>query len=243
MILYPAIDILDGEVVRLVEGDFAQKTVFSLDPRELLARFAEDGATCAHLVDLSGARDPSRRQSALFARLVQDCRLKLQTGGGLRTLQDIEALLNLGVDRAVIGSLAVTQPDVVLQAITHCGPERLTLALDVRLTDGEAMVMSHGWAKSSGLSFAQVLMPFLERGLKRVLCTDIAVDGRPVGPNLALYRSLKETFPTLELQASGGVSRLEDLQALRETGVHSVVIGRALLSGAFTLTEALRYAR
>lgn len=242
MILYPAVDLMNGEVVRLVEGDFNAKTVFAKTPKDILGGFAADGAKFGHLVDLSGAKDPAFKQTALIASLVRDVPLKIQTGGGVRTLVDIEALIEAGADRVVVGSLAVTQPETMIQAIQQFGPSRLCLALDVRVESGEAVVMTHGWTKSSLKTFGDVLAPFLERGLTRVLCTDISVDGRMTGSNVTLYRSLLDKYPTLELQASGGVAKLSDLAALKESGVHSVVVGRALLSGAFTLKEALAYA-
>lgn len=239
MILYPAIDLLDGAVVRLFQGDFAQKTVFAKDPKELLSRFAASGAEYAHLVDLSGAKNPALRQTPLITSLLSDVPLKVQVGGGVRELADVQSLLSAGAERVVIGSLAVTKPEAVFQAIEEFGPNRLTLALDVRLEDREPIVMTHGWTKSSFQTFRQVLTPFLERGLTRVLCTDISVDGRMIGPNIILYQKILKSFPELELQASGGVARLSDLTALKGAGVHSAVIGRALLTGAFTLEEAL----
>ncbi len=242
MIVYPAIDIMDGEVVRLVEGDFEQKTVFAKDPFVLLKSFVEAGATCAHLVDLSGAKDPLKRQTELFKSLLSELNLKIQIGGGVRTLEQIDELINAGVDRVVIGSLAVKNPQIVIAALKKWGPDRLALALDVRLQNQKAIVMTEGWTESSGRTFQEVLEPFMMLGLQRVLCTDIAVDGRPVGPNVELYKTLLAEYPNLELQASGGVSQLKDFTALKETGVQSVVVGRALLTGAFTLQEALSYA-
>jgi phosphoribosylformimino-5-aminoimidazole carboxamide ribotide isomerase len=244
MILYPAIDILDGEVVRLVQGDFAQKTVYAQDPKALLTEFVSAGATHAHLVDLSGARDPRKRQTGLIKGLLEGLPLKIQVGGGIRSLEDIDGLLKAGADRVVVGSLATSSPGVLIEAIDKFGADRLTLALDVKLSAGSAhpAVMSHGWAKSSGLTFAEALAPFAKKGLRRVLCTDISVDGRPVGPNIDLYESLLKQFPDVELQASGGVSGVEDIEALREARLHSVVVGRALLAGIFTLREALKHA-
>jgi len=243
MILYPALDLLDGEVVRLVQGDFTQKTVFPQKPEALFAAMTAAGATHAHLVDLSGARDPSQRQTATLTRLLSRTALKVQVGGGVRRLEDIRELLAAGADRVVLGSLAVDDSAAGLAALERFTPSRLTLALDIRLDVGEAIVMTQGWARSSGRRFEEVLEPFYRAGLRRVLCTDIQVDGRPVGPNLALYNRLRKQFPELELQASGGVHALEDLRALREIGLHSAVVGRALLSGAFILAEALSYAQ
>ena len=243
MILYPAIDLLDGQVVRLLEGDFEQKTVFSCEPVELLADFANAGVQFVHLVDLSGARNPQKRQTALVKNLLRENVLKAQIGGGIRTLPEIGDLLDAGAERVVLGSLIVTEPDLALAALKRFGPHQLTFALDVRLSETEEpIVMSHGWAKSSGLSFAHVVKPFAAKGLKRVLCTDISVDGRLTGPNVNLYKRLQKEFPELEIEASGGVSKLEDLQTLSKAGIHSVIVGRALLNGTFSVKEALAYA-
>ncbi len=243
MILYPAIDLLDGQVVRLVEGDFAQKTIFSRAPAELLTEFAAAGAKYVHLVDLSGARDPKMRQTPLFRALLAKSGLKAQVGGGIRRLEEIEALLDTGAERVVLGSLVVSEPTIAHAALERFGPGHLTFALDIRLSDsGEAIVMSHGWTKSSGLNFTEAVTPFLSQGLKRVLCTDISVDGRLSGPNLELYRKLQKEFPQLEIEASGGVSKLADLTSLRNAGLHSAVVGRALYSGTFGIKEALAYA-
>jgi len=240
MILIPAVDLLDGQVVRLVEGDFERKTIFAgRTPSQLLNGFVDSGARALHLVDLSGARDPQQRQTRLIETVVREVNAKIQVGGGIRRLEEITELLSAGASRVVLGSLIVTEPQVTAMALEKFGPSRLTFALDVRLIDGRAMVMSHGWQKATGQSFVDVITPYAEAGLKRVLCTDIALDGTMQGPNIALYRSLVERFPQLEIQASGGVSNIGDLEKLARAGVHSTVIGRALLSGAIDLTEAL----
>lgn len=240
MILVPAVDLLDGQVVRLVEGDFERKTIFAgRTPSALLHGYVTSGAKQLHLVDLSGARSPEQRQTELIESIVRDVRAEIQVGGGVRKLAEIEQLLATGAARVAIGSLIITEPQTAFQALEKFGPERVTFALDVRLVDSKPMVMSHGWQKATGQSFSEVITPFAEAGLKRVLCTDIALDGRMQGPNVALYRSLSDRFPNLEIQASGGVSNIGDLEQLVRTGVHSVVIGRALLSGAIDLAEAL----
>lgn len=244
MIIVPAVDLLDGQVVRLVEGDFERKTVFSgKTPVELLQGFVECGANMLHLVDLSGARSPEARQTGLIESVVQSVDAEIQVGGGIRKISEIEQLLETGASRVVLGSLIVTKPKTALTALEKFGPERVTFALDVRMEESEPLVMSHGWQKSTGKSFRTVIEPYLRAGLRRVLCTDIAKDGRMLGPNFDLYQSLAQDFPELEIQASGGVSNLEDLKLLSRTGAHSVVVGRALLSGAINLTEAMNYAQ
>ena len=241
MILYPAIDLLDGEVVRLVEGNFDKKTVFKYDPKNLLSTFAKNGATHVHLVDLSGARDPAARQIDLIQDLVHDVELKVQVGGGIRSLKEIEVLLNAGADRVVLGSLIIKSPELAKTALKEF-PGKITFALDVRVENNIPVVMTDGWQKSSALSFHEVFNCFAEYGLKRILCTDVSVDGKAVGPSVELYSNLISTFPALELQASGGVTKLSDLTDLKNISLHSVVIGRAILSGEISLTEALNYA-
>ncbi len=242
MIIYPAIDLIDGKVVRLVEGDFDQKTIFAQDPLDVLQKYADEGAEYLHLVDLSGAKDPKQRQQDLIAEIIKAIPLKIQLGGGVRTLKDIEELLNMGVDRVVLGSIVVTDPDIAFEALSTWGPEKLTFALDVRLENEKAIVKTHGWMKSSGQTLEDIVAPYLEKGLKRILCTDISVDGRALGPNVRLYKNLCTQFPELEIQASGGVDTIDDLKKLDLSGAHSVVIGRALLTEKISLIGALNYA-
>lgn len=240
MIIYPAIDLIDGKVVRLVEGDFDQQTVFALDPMDVLNKYANEGAKFLHLVDLSGAKDPKNRQLDLIAEIIKSIPLKIQIGGGIRSLKEIEELISLGADRVVIGSLAVTDPEIAFEALNLFGSDKLTFALDVRLESERAIVKTHGWMKSSGLTIEDVMTPYLNKGLKRILCTDISVDGRALGPNVKLYKYLCTQFPGLEIQASGGVDTAQDLIALESSGAHSVVIGRALLTERLNLKEILK---
>ena len=237
--LIPALDLISGQVVRLKQGDFDQKTVFALDPVQKVKEYAAQGAALIHLVDLDGAKDPKERQLGLIAELVASSPCPIQTGGGIRSYEDVEELLSLGVKRVVVGSAAIKNPELGLKLLTEFGPEAITLALDVKLVDTVPMVATHGWLKLSEQSVYDLIAQFSSAGLKHVLITDIAKDGMMQGPNVALYAQLTARYPELDIIASGGISSLEDLKALRAIHMKSAVLGKSLLTGAFTLEQAL----
>ena len=237
--LIPAIDLISGKVVRLKQGDFAQKTEFAFDPVERIAAAADAGAELMHIVDLDGAKDPAKRQLSLLEHLVTHSSIPLQVGGGIRTQDDVAALLNLGISRVVVGSAAVKDPSFALHLLNIYGSDHITLALDVNIIDGIPFVATHGWQESSTAQLNDLLKLFVPAGLRHVLITDISKDGMLQGPNTALYASLMQAYPQLDVIASGGISSLQDLQALRQAQVPSAVLGRALLEGRFTLQEAL----
>lgn len=242
MILVPAIDLIDRRCVRLAQGDFARETRYDLDPASALAGFADAGASEAHLVDLDGARAREPRQHDLFAKLAAASSLALQVAGGFRTAPQVAAMLDAGVARVVIGSLALDDPVAFAALLDRFGPDRLTLALDVRLDEaGVPICATHGWLGSSGAPLAEVLARF--PAVRHLLVTDIARDGMLSGPNVALMRSILADFPHVALQASGGVATLADLAALREAGAARAITGKALWEGCFTLAEGLSHAR
>ena len=241
MILLPAIDLIDGRCVRLAQGDFARETSYSDDPAAALADFAKGGAEEAHLVDLDGARAGAPRQHQLFATLARATCLKLQVAGGFRSAGQVAAALDAGVERVVIGSLALTDPAAFIEMLDRFGPDRLTLALDVRMDNGTAMVATHGWARASGRSLDEVLADF--PAIRHVLVTDIARDGMLDGPNVALMETIAGAFPHVELQASGGVATLADLPALAATGAARAIVGKAIWEERFTVTQGIAYAR
>jgi len=241
MKLIPAIDLMGGRCVRLAQGDFARETSYSDDPVAALEGFAEGGADNAHLVDLDGARAGAPCQHDLFARLAASTPLALQVAGGFRTADQVAAVLDAGVTRVVIGSLALTDPAAFTDMLTRFGPDRLTLALDVRLEDDAAMVATHGWERGSGRTLGDVLGQF--PAVRHLLVTDIARDGMLTGPNITLMRSILADFPNVELQASGGVASLADLDALRATGAASAIVGKAIWEGRFTVAEGIARAR
>ena len=241
MILLPAIDLIAGRCVRLAQGDFDRETSYSNDPAAALADFAAGGAEEAHLVDLDGARAGEPRQHELFIALAKSAIVRMQVAGGFRTADQVARVLDAGVARVVIGSLALSDAAAFTVMLDRFGPDRLTLALDVNLEGERAMVATHGWATGSGRTLDDVLGDF--PAVRHLLVTDIARDGMLTGPNVALMRSILVAFPKVELQASGGVSDLADVAALTATGAARAIVGKAIWEGRFTVAEGVAHAR
>ena len=240
MIIYPAIDLRGGRVVRLTEGKFDQEKSYGDDPLAVARGFKADGAVWLHVVDLDGAKDPTKRQTALVERLARESGLRVQTGGGIRDEAQIESLLAAGVERVIVGSLAAKDPARVRGWFARFGAARIILSPDVRAdATGVMRVAAAGWQESTGVGLDDLLAGYLSAGLAHILCTDISRDGKLSGPNTALYAALVKKFPTLQIQASGGVSSLDDLRALKTTGSAGTIVGRALYEKKFTLSEAL----
>lgn len=240
MILYPAMDLLDDRVVRLTHGDYSRVRTYSDDPAGVLASFRTAGAVHAHVVDLNGARDPASRQRARIEPLLKASGLKVQIGGGVRSLADARQLLDWGADRVIVGSVAVTNSELGLALLKDLGPQNLTFALDVAVgADHAAHVAIKGWTEITKSRLEDVVARFRPAGLTRVLCTDISRDGAANGPNGGLYRALGAMFPGLEVEASGGVRHLEDLAYLKRAGSHSAIVGTALYEKTLDLKEAL----
>ena len=238
MQLLPAIDVRAGRVVRLEQGDFARERVFADDPVEVATAYARAGADWLHLVDLDGARTGRSMLPELVKQLLATG-LKIQAGGGLRSDTDVQQLLEAGAGRVVIGSLAVRDAPQVCAWLRRFGPERVTVALDVRRHNHDWQVASAGWMETSGVTLDQLLPRYVEAGLRHLLCTDIERDGTLKGPNFELYRHVRQRAPGVQLQVSGGVRALNDIKTARDCGAAAVVLGRALLEGRFSLAEAL----
>lgn len=238
MILYPAIDLLDGRVVRLHKGAFDAVTDYGGDPVAVAEAFGEAGASWVHVVDLAGARDGARRQTETIRAICQTG-LRVQTGGGVRSAEDVESLLAIGVARVIIGSLAVTEASLVRDWIGHYGAQSITLALDVKRLGGSYRPALQGWTDMLMTTLPEVIAAYDNSGLQHALVTDISRDGDLSGPNLALYGDLRQRHPEIDWQASGGVSSLADLDAVRELGMAGAITGKALYEGIFTLKEAL----
>lgn len=238
MKLYPAIDLLDGQVVRLRHGAFDAVTAYGSDPVAVAESWRDDGADWLHVVDLSGARDGARRQGETVARLCQ-AGLNVQTGGGVRCEDDVEALLGAGASRVVVGSVAVTHPDLFASWLDAYGGDRLVAALDVRIEGGVAIPVVKGWTEAAGTTLDTLLIRYRDAGLRHVLTTDVGRDGVLAGPATALYSELARDWPDIVWQASGGVSSLEDLTALQTAGAGGAIVGRALYENRFTVREAI----
>lgn len=238
--LYPAIDVRDGRVVRLRQGDYAQETRYAGAPLAVARRYADAGASWLHVVDLDAACSGGYRLMPLLAALKADGSVRVQTGGGVRSRADVEAMLDAGAGRVVVGSLAVREPATVVGWLRHFGVERITVALDARQADnGRWNLPTAGWTQDSGVELDPLLRRYADAGLHHLLCTDIARDGMLGGPNLDLYRHIGTIAPDVRLQASGGMRDRADITAARDAGCAGAVLGKALLDGRFDLVDAL----
>jgi phosphoribosylformimino-5-aminoimidazole carboxamide ribotide isomerase len=234
----PAIDLRGGRVVRLKQGDYAQQTTYAADPRELAQRYADAGARWLHLVDLDGARSGSLENLAVIQAIAASG-MQIQAGGGVRSEDDVRRLFDAGVQRVVLGSVAIRDPELVAGWLAWHGAERLTIALDTRRIDGCWTLPSAGWTERETRTLDELAPWYAARGARHLLCTDIERDGMLAGFNLDLYRHLADSVPQLAVQASGGVRSLEDIRAASDAGARGVILGRALLEGRFTVEEAL----
>lgn len=238
--IFPAMDLMDGGCVRLLKGDFGARTNYEADPVEVAQGYAEAGAEWMHIVDLDGAKNGQAEQSELILKVANSADIKVQTGGGLRDLAQIQRLLDGGVDRVVIGSLAVTNPQMVKHWIKEVGPDAICLALDVNQgEDGEYRPATKGWTEASEKTLWDVISGFMGSGLKTILVTDIGRDGMQKGGNVDLYKRIQSEFPTLELITSGGVGTIDHVKNLKAIDPYGIIIGKALYEGAFTLDEAI----
>lgn len=238
MELIPAIDLKEGRCVRLFKGDFAAETVYSYEPATVLARYRVLGAQHVHVVDLDGARDGNQPNRQIILDLARRKVASLQVGGGLRTLERVKELLDAGVERAVIGSLAVTAREDVARWMKLLDASRIVLAFDVRLdASGKPLLTTHGWQKTSDVTLWDAVESYLASGLTHVLCTDVSRDGAMSGPNVELYAEAVRRFPQVRWQASGGVANGRDLRSLRECGVAAVISGKAMLENAISPEE------
>lgn len=233
MILLPAIDLIGGCAVRLQKGDYNKKTVYSEHPAAVAQEFAAAGATHLHLVDLDGAKSGNTDNFDTVKDIINESGLIAEIGGGIRRADTIEKYLNAGVKRVILGTAAVTDEDFLRQALSQYGDQ---IAVGVDIKDG--MVAIRGWTEVSAYTCAQFFEKMQALGVKNIICTDISKDGMLGGTNLPLYRDLAGAF-SVDITASGGVSSLEDIVALKQIGLYGAILGKALYTGALSLPQAL----
>lgn len=233
MIIIPAIDLIDGNCVRLTKGEYDTKKVYSDDPLDMAQRFEESGFQRLHLVDLDGAKVGKVVNLSVLQRICSNTSLKVDFGGGIKSDEDLQKALNAGADQVTIGSLAVKAPEKVKEWITEYGAERIILGADVK----ERMIAVSGWLETSNLDLFDFIDSYYELGIRHVLCTDISKDGMLQGPAFDLYIEIMEKYSDLQLIASGGVSGIEDVKQLKANGIPSVVIGKAIYEGRIDLSE------
>lgn len=242
MKIIPAIDLKDGSCVRLFKGDFDQTTEYSSNPAAIGRRFSALQVDDLHIVDLDGARFGTQRNAAIVADIARESGLQVQLGGGIRSRADVARWLANGVARCVVGSVAINEPGRVKEWIAEFGGNAIVLALDVKLDAlGVPVLTTHGWTEDSGLSLWHCLDTYSDAGAVHVLCTDVSRDGAMTGPNFELYAEILQRYHTLQLQASGGVRNLDDLEMLRELGLPAAITGRALLDGEITEAEVASF--
>lgn len=236
MFLYPAIDLVGGKAVRLFKGDYAQMTVYSDDPLAVARDFQAAGSKHIHLVDLEGAKSGIPENLTTIQKIIAETDLFVEVGGGIRNMDTVDTYLNAGVDRVILGTAAVTDPDFLKAALAKYGEK---IAVGVDLKDG--LVAIKGWTETSDLTAGQFFARMETYGVKTIICTDISRDGAMKGTNRALYRELSQKY-AIDLIASGGVSSLEDVAALAAMNLHGAIIGKAYYIGAIDLKTAIEVA-
>lgn len=237
--IIPALDVLQQQIVRLYQGQYGTAQFYPFDLQERLTEYQNAGAQKLHLVDLEGARDPEKKQWQQIQQATAALNVPYQVGGGIRSLEDVSQWLEAGAAQVVIGSKAVTEKDEVASWIKQHGAERFVIALDVNKTDSGWAPATHGWLKESENSLFELVDFYVELGVVDFLCTDISKDGTMTGPSFALYEELVAHNANIKVQASGGVSSLDDINKLITIGVGGIILGKSLLDGAFTVEEAL----
>ena len=233
MNILPAIDLIGGKAVRLKKGDYNQVTVYNDNPLAVAKSFEEQGASFLHVVDLDGAKEGSTANFSTIERIVKATSLSVEIGGGIRNMETVKRYMDIGVDRVIIGTAAVTDPDFLHQAVMAYG-ERIAVGIDIK----DRMVAIKGWMEISAIDCDTFCKQVQDIGVKTIICTDISKDGMMAGTNLALYRDLCHKF-TLNIIASGGVSTTTDVHKLKEIGVWGAILGKALYTNSISLSEAI----
>lgn len=237
MLIYPAIDLFEGKAVRLYKGDYAQMTVYNDDPAEVAADFAAKGASCIHMVDLEGAKLGTTPNLSTICRVKEQTGLFCQVGGGIRNMETVSRYLDAGLDRVILGTAAVTDPEFAKTAVEAYGDK---IAIGVDIKDG--FVAVKGWTEKSELEAFDFCKRMEKIGIKTLICTDISKDGAMQGPNAQLYEMLSKQLG-MQIIASGGVSSIEDVERLADMGLHGAIVGKAYYTGAVDLRDAIEVAK
>lgn len=237
MIIYPAIDLYKGEAVRLYKGDYTQKTVYSTQPLNVAKDFVKCGATRIHLVDLEGAKDGGTPAFDTVTSIKKETGLFCEIGGGIRSLETIEKYISAGIDRVILGTAAVTEEGFVKKAVEIFGGK---IAVGIDIKDGKVAIK--GWIQKTDIDAFDFCQEMETTGVSTLICTDISKDGAMQGTNRELYRMLSKQFQ-LDIIASGGVSAIDDIKALKNMCLHGAIIGKAYYTGAINLTEAIEVAK
>ena len=236
MRIYPAIDMIDGACVRLVQGDYSQKTKFADDPCEIAMRWQNEGGEFIHIVDLDGARNGEMSNFDLIVRIADKLNIPIEVGGGVRNMDCVEKYLDNGVNRVIIGTSALSNPDFVKEAVSKYG-ERIVVGIDAK----DGMVAVNGWEEVSTTSAIDLAKQMEKIGVKTIIYTDIATDGMLKGPNVQAMKEMTEAV-SIDVVASGGVSSAEDIARLKDTGVEGAIVGKALYTDALCLKDAINTA-
>lgn len=237
MYIYPAIDLFEGKAVRLYKGDYSKMTVYGDDPAAIARDFVSLGATHVHIVDLEGARDGSTPNFDVIREIKHSCGLFCETGGGVRSLDTVEAYLSAGLDRVILGTAAVKDGELLAIAAREYG-SRIAVGADIR----DGLISVNGWTESSGIDAFEFCGRMCALGIGTLICTDISRDGAMQGPNVSLYRRLSRELPA-NIIASGGVSSIDDVRQLAAVNIHGAIIGKAYYTGAVNLKEAVEVAK
>jgi len=233
--LIPAIDIINGQCVRLTKGDYEQKTVYSDSPADVAKGFEELGFSRLHVVDLDGAKSKHIVNDSVLRNISAATRLTIDFGGGIKTDEDISKAFSAGAKMVTVGSIAVQQPELCFKWLEQYGADRIILGADVR----HGKISINGWKEDSEEDLLPFLKKYVDRGIRNVLCTEISKDGTLQGPATDLYRHIMNAYPQLHLIASGGVSSISDIRALEAAGIPAVVFGKAIYEGRIDLKELI----
>lgn len=233
MTIIPAIDLINGQCVRLSQGDYAKKTCYDVSPLNMVRAYVEHGLKRIHVVDLDGAKAASPQNLNTLQQLSQVDGAEIEWGGGIKTQEALQQVFDAGATYAVVGSVAAKSPELFEQWLTQYGGERMVLGADVK----NDMVSVNGWTEEMPISIYQLIDRFVPYGLSQVICTDISCDGMLQGPSTELYVRLKQKYPHLHFTVSGGISSMQDIEDLKAKGLDRVIVGKAIYEGHIKLNE------